>query len=43
MPVLINFKICDNAKDCSGIAVCPTGALSWELMTACYNLRIRVR
>lgn len=30
MAVLINFKICDNAKECSGIAVCPTGALSWD-------------
>lgn len=30
MPVLVNFKICDNAKECSGIAVCPTGALSWN-------------
>ena len=30
MSVLINFKICDNAKECSGIAVCPTGALSWN-------------
>lgn len=30
MSVLINFKICDNAKECSGIAVCPTGALSWD-------------
>lgn len=30
MPVLINFKICDNAKECSGIEVCPTGALSWD-------------
>lgn len=30
MPVLINFKICDNAKECSGIAVCPTGAISWD-------------
>ncbi len=30
MAVLINFKICDNAKECSGIAVCPTGALSWN-------------
>ncbi|UMX47883.1 MAG: 4Fe-4S binding protein [Candidatus Nealsonbacteria bacterium DGGOD1a] len=30
MTVLINFKICDNAKECSGIAVCPTGALSWD-------------
>ena len=29
MPVLINFKICDNAKECGGIAVCPTGAISY--------------
>ena len=29
MSVLINFKICDNAKECNGVAVCPTGALSW--------------
>ena len=30
MSVLINFKICDNAKECGGIDVCPTGALSWD-------------
>lgn len=30
MSVLINFKICDNAKECSGAAVCKTGALSWD-------------
>ena len=30
MSVLINFKICDNAKECGGIAVCPSGALSWD-------------
>ncbi|HCU71184.1 MAG TPA: hypothetical protein DIC35_05550 [Candidatus Moranbacteria bacterium] len=30
MPVLINFKICDNAKECNGVAVCPTGALAWD-------------
>jgi NAD-dependent dihydropyrimidine dehydrogenase PreA subunit len=30
MAVLINFKICDNAKECNGIQVCPTGALSWD-------------
>lgn len=30
MSVLINFKICDNSKDCSGIEVCPTKALSWD-------------
>ncbi|MDR0978611.1 MAG: hypothetical protein LBL91_01505 [Lachnospiraceae bacterium] len=30
MPVLINYKICDNAKECSGIANCPTGAFAWD-------------
>lgn len=30
MAVLINFKICDNAKECNGIAVCKTSALSWD-------------
>jgi len=30
MSVLINFKICDNAKECGGLSVCPTGALSWN-------------
>jgi len=30
MPVLINFKICDNSKDCSGIEVCSTGAFYWD-------------
>jgi len=30
MPVLINLKICDNAKECGGIAVCPVGALTWD-------------
>ncbi len=30
MSVLINFKICDNAVECSGIEVCPTGALFWD-------------
>ena len=30
MSVLINFKICDNAKECGGIATCPTGALYWN-------------
>jgi len=30
MSVLINFKICDNAKECNGIEVCPTGAISWN-------------
>lgn len=30
MAVLINFKMCDNAKECGGIAACPTKALSWD-------------
>lgn len=30
MAVLINFKICDNAPECNGIAECPTGALTWD-------------
>ena len=33
MAVLINFKICDNAKECGGIEACPTGALSWDRTT----------
>lgn len=28
--VLINRSICDNAPECSGIAVCPTGALYFD-------------
>ena len=30
MAVLVNFKICDNAKECGGVEVCPTGALTWN-------------
>ncbi len=30
MAVLVNFKICDNAKECGGISACPTGALYWN-------------
>lgn len=30
MTVLINFKICDNAKECLGVEVCPTSALYWD-------------
>lgn len=30
MAVLINFKICDNSKDCNGIEICPTGAFHWN-------------
>lgn len=28
--VIINEKICDNAKECSGLAICPTGAIFWN-------------
>ena len=30
MPVLINFKVCDNAEACNAINVCPTGAFHWN-------------
>lgn len=30
MPVIINFKICDNAEACNAISVCPTGAFHWN-------------
>ena len=30
MPITLNFNICDNSSECSGIAVCPTGALYWD-------------
>lgn len=30
MPIKINYNICDNAAECSGISVCPTGALYWD-------------
>lgn len=30
MAVLINFKICDNDKACSGMRVCPKGVFSWD-------------
>ncbi|MFH1551841.1 MAG: 4Fe-4S dicluster domain-containing protein [bacterium] len=30
MAVLINFKICDNSKDCDGIKICPTKAFYWD-------------
>lgn len=30
MPVVINFKVCDNAEVCNGIKVCPTGAFQWN-------------
>ena len=30
MPVLINFKICDNDPCCSSLAACPCGAIVWD-------------
>lgn len=30
MPVVINFKVCDNAEACNAINVCPTGAFYWN-------------
>jgi ferredoxin len=30
MPVLINFKICDNSIDCSGIEACAIKAFYWD-------------
>lgn len=30
MPVVINFKVCDNAEVCNAINVCPTGAFRWN-------------
>lgn len=30
MSVLINFKMCDNAQECGGVEVCPTGAISFN-------------
>ena len=30
MSVLVNFKICDNSKECGGVAVCPTKAFTYD-------------
>ncbi len=30
MSVLVNFKICDNDKACSGMSACPNGVFSWD-------------
>lgn len=30
MAVKINFNICDNSPECSGIAACDTGAIYWD-------------
>lgn len=34
MSVYINFKICDNAEECSGVAVCPTNTLYWDALNS---------
>lgn len=33
MPVIINYKICDQASACSGISVCPVGAFTYNEKT----------
>lgn len=30
MSVKFNFNMCDNSPECSGLAVCPTGAIYWD-------------
>lgn len=30
MSVVINFKVCDNCKDCNGLKVCPVDAFKWD-------------
>jgi NAD-dependent dihydropyrimidine dehydrogenase PreA subunit/thiol-disulfide isomerase/thioredoxin len=30
MPILFNFKICDNAPECNGIRACPVKAITWD-------------
>ena len=30
MPAIINFKICDNSSECSGIPICPTKAITYN-------------
>lgn len=30
MPIVFNFKICDNASACNGIGVCPVKAITWD-------------
>lgn len=30
MPVVINFKVCDNSEACNALNVCPTGAFRWN-------------
>lgn len=30
MPIVFNFKICDNAPECNGIPACPVKAIIWN-------------
>lgn len=30
MSIKFNFNMCDNSPECSGLAVCPTGAIYWD-------------
>ena len=30
MPISINFNICDNSPECSGMTMCKTGAIFWD-------------
>lgn len=30
MAIKLNYNICDNSPECSGIAACPTGAIYWD-------------
>ena len=30
MSIKFNFNMCDNSPECSGLAACPTGAISEE-------------
>ena len=30
MPIKINYNICDNSPECSGMSVCPTNAIKWD-------------
>lgn len=38
MSVLVNFKICDNDKACSGMAVCPQNVFSWNEQKQCLEI-----
>lgn len=33
MAIRINYNICDNSPECSGMSVCPTGTIFWDKET----------